>query len=281
MIELTIGIPTANRPEKIKACLDSVIKHVSIPYRIIVVDSSEKAMRLDGNYVNDLQIIYPEMMLSPSHARKVISDNLITEFLLYLDDDMIVTANSVENLLNFLKKNRDADIVGAAVNEYGYWRDIGFSFILGECNGEKIIEKKFISKEWLDSRGFSSFKVDLITQPPFLMRSKIFEKVSFDPNYKWAKEIYDFFYACYLQNIHSYVIPDAIFKHYPTSYSSKSFKHDKKNHNRKGHQLFTHKWGIRIQNPAQENLIKLLLNEYLYRRKKKIRIKKKKLLDAI
>ncbi len=174
MIELTIGIPTANRPEKIKTCLDSIIKYLTIPYKIIIVDSSESEMRLDNNYVDGMQIIHPDEMVSPSHARKIISDNLNTEFLLYLDDDMTVTKGSVEKLIKFLKNNNDVDIVGGAVIEHGYWRDIGFSFILGECNGEKIIEKKVITKELLESNVFNSFKVYLITQPPFLMRSKIF-----------------------------------------------------------------------------------------------------------
>ena len=281
MIELTIGIPTANRPEKIKTCLDSIIKYLSIPYKVIIVDSSESEMRLDNNFVDRMQIIHPDAMVSPSHARKIISDNVNTEFLLYLDDDMTITEGSVEKLLKFLKSNNDVDIVGGSVIEYGYWRDIGLSFIFGECYGEKIIEKKAITKEILESRGFSSFKVDFITQPPFLMRSKIFEKVTFDPNYKWAKEIYDFFYACYVENIISYVIPDSIFEHFPAKYSAKSFKHHKMIYNRDGGELFYNKWGIRIQNPVRQNIVLELFREVKYRRNKRKMSKNKINRDQI
>jgi glycosyltransferase involved in cell wall biosynthesis len=281
MIELTIGIPTANRPDKIQACLDSIKEYLTIQHKIIVVDSSEKGSRLDKNYMNGLAIIQPPEMVSPSHARKIISDNLDTEFLLYLDDDMTITKGSVEKMMEFLKSNDDADIVGGAVNEYGYWRDIGFHFLLGEVNKIKIIEKKVITKEWLDYRKFESFKVDLVTQPPFLMRASVFSKVSFDPNYKWAKEIYDFFYDCYLANMASFVLPNSIFKHFPNSYSSETFKHKKKIFNKEGNELFSNKWGIRIQNPKKQSILKMAFDKFKYRVNKRRMVNKKFKLDQV
>lgn len=281
-IKLTIGIPTVNRPNKICACLDSIKDYLSIPYKILVVDSSkDNLLRLNKNYIEGLSIIKPPEMVSPSHARKIISDNLNTEFLLYLDDDMTITKGSVEKLMEFLKNNNDADIVGSAVNEYGYWRDIGFHFLLGEVNGEKIIEKKVITKEWLDYRKFESFKVDLITQPPFLMRASVFSKVSFDPDYKWAKEIYDFFYNCYLTGLNSFVLPNSIIKHYPTSYSSDTFKHKKKIFNKEGNDIFFKKWRVRIQNPPKRSILKMIIDESKYKIDKRRMVNKKVKLDKV
>lgn len=281
MIELTIGIPTANRPAKICQCLDSIKDHLKIPYRIIVVDSSESSLALSADYIENMEIIHPPSMVSPSHARKMISDKFDTEYLLYLDDDMSINAGSIELLMNFIKTNEEVDIVGGALNEYGYWRDIGFLFHIGHIDGERTINKSVITKPWLDEMGYESFRVDLITQPPFLMRRSVFKDTSFDPSYKWAKEIYDYFYSCYLENKKSYVLPRAIFNHHPTHYGASTFKHDKKVFNKEGNDTFTNKWGLKILSPKRVSMFKVLIKEYIYRHNKIKMTKQKIRLDEI
>ena len=281
MNELTIGIATANRPERIHACLDSIAQKLTIPREIIVVDSSEDEFHLDKDYTSNMRIIRPGVIVSPSHARKIISDSFNTEYLLYLDDDMAIDSGSVEKLLEFLKNNKHVDIVGGAVNEYGKWRDIGFQFIIGQIGMNNVIEKQRVTYEWLLEMGYNSLRVDLITQPPFLMRKSVFDKVEFDPKYPWAKEIYDFFYSCFNAHVVSYVVPDATFKHYPSSYNSKTYKSNKKVNNKIGLDIFQEKWSLVIRNPSEKTLFRFVVDEIKSRIGRRIRIKKKIRCDGV
>lgn len=282
MNQLTVGIPTTNRYHKLKECLDSFTNNISIPVSFIIVDSSSVNQKTDSfSYPDNAKIIYPDSLVSPSHARKIIADNCNTEFLLYLDDDMTINKGSIEILLNYLKRYSNIDIVGGAVNEYGFWRDIGFFFILGERNDKKFIEKKVVTRRELELRNLDALRVDLITQPPFLMRTSIFNKVNFDTNYKWAIEIYDFFYQCYLENITSMVIPEAKFNHFPSPYRTATLKHNKIEFNIEGRKHFQNKWSVTIRNPKRRNIFLMFYEEWLYRREKYKAVKKKIILDDI
>ena len=280
--DLTIGIPTANRPESLRACLESIKKFIDFPIEIIIVDSSNEDLRYKpDNEFDDIKVIVPVEMLSPSHARKVIAERCKTSLLLFLDDDMTVSENAVQTLVDYLKRNDDIDIVGGAVNEYGYWREIGFSFQIGEIRGSRVVVKNPIRKEWLDQKSFEAFRVDFITQPPFLMRTEIFKRVNFDENYLWASEIIDFFFQCYQNGYSSVVIPSAVFNHFPTKYTNTTYKHDKKSHNREGKDYFYEKWNTKIHNLQRRKLIVDFIEEWKYRRDKKRRVKKKIVLDDV
>jgi glycosyltransferase involved in cell wall biosynthesis len=280
--ELTIGIPTANRPVSLQACLDSIQKYVDFPAKIIIVDSSDPELRFKSELLqSDVEVIYSEQMLSPAHARKVIADSCDSEFLLYIDDDMMVSEDSVQSLMAYLKINVKVDIVGGAVDEYGAWREIGFNFQLGKLSDSQVVVKQPIRKDWLDQHGFEAFRVDLVTQPPFLMRTEIFKKVNFDKNYLWASEIFDFFFQCYFAGVVSVVVPSAVFYHYPTSYDQTTHKHGKRHHNQQGRAYFAKKWNTRIHALKRNQLLFLLMDEWQYRRAKKKRVRKKIKLDAV
>ncbi len=280
-IELTIGIPTANRPDSLRACIGSIKNHIDFPTKIVLVDSSSQGLQFKSDKDTEhIEVITPKEMLSPSHARKVIAEHCKTPFLLFIDDDMTVSENSVQTLINFLKQNSDVSIVGGAVDEYGYWREIGFSFLLGEINGTKVVVKDPIRKEWLDQNGFRAFQVDIITQPPFLMRSEIFRKVNFDENYLWASEIYDFFFQCYQNEIISMVLPTSVFYHFPTNYFDTTLKHEKKKYNLQGKEYFYKKWETKIHT-LKRPFIYEIINEWKYRNNKKKRVRRKLELDGI
>jgi len=281
-VELTIGIPTANRPEKLRACLDSIKEHVDFAFKLIIVDSSSEDLRYKpDDWLENTEIIVPTEMLSPSHARKIIAEKCDTPMLLYLDDDMTVSEGALQELIDYLKCHKDVDIVGAAVNEYGYWRDIGLFLMIGEVDGSRVVVKKPVRKEWMDKRGLESLRVDLITQPPFLMRTGIFKKVNFDENYLWASEIYDFFFQCLHHGIVSVVIPSAVFHHFPTRYAAPTHKQSKRRHNLAGKEYFHKKWNTKIHSFARQRLLFEFLEAWRHRRDKRKMVKKKIELDGV
>jgi len=280
--ELTIGIPAANRPESLQTCLESIKKFIDFPIRIIIVDSSNEDLRYKpDNEFEDIEVFVPVEMLSPSHARKVIAEKSKTPYLLYLDDDMTVSENAVQILLAYLKRNADIDIVGGAVDEYGYWREIGYSLFVGDIRGSRVVVKNPIPKEWLDQKEFEALRVDLITQPPFLMRTEIFNKVNFDENFLWASEIFDFFFQCYQYGYSSVVIPSAVFYHFPTKYKNDTHKHEKKFHNRQGRDYFYEKWNTKIHTFQYQRLMPKFIEEWKYKKNRFKRVKKKRESDGI
>jgi len=287
-INLTVGIPCSNRPEKIYDCISSILAGSTIPDEIFVLDSSSsnifadikvKIEKLDVN--NKVKIVHISEQISPSEARKKIADSTLSEYLLYLDDDMIVEDSSIEIMMEMIEKNNDIDILGCAVLEYGIWRDIGFKFDIGVIRNSKFVSKRAIRKEWMDLHSISLLGVDLITQPPFLIRRKVFESISFDENYKWAYEIYDFFFGCFKANISSYVTKDAFVRHLPVSYDDDNFKSRKVLFNKEGKEYFSSKWGVTPEKEFQKNKYVDIFYQLLWKYRKKKMVKNKIKKDGV
>lgn len=112
-MELSIAINSYKNPELLKLCLESIKKNVkSIQYEIIVADSATK---------EDTEIMmreeYPEVKFFPFRKnvgfqallKKGIEESL-ADFILALNSDILVTENSIEPLLEFIKNNPSAGI---------------------------------------------------------------------------------------------------------------------------------------------------------------------------
>ena len=114
-MELSIAINNYRNPELLKLCLDSIKSNVQrIEYEIIVTDSdtqedTEMMMRED----------YPQVKFFPFHknvglavmVQKAIKESE-GEYILFLNGDIIVTENSVEELIGFLKLHSEVGMVG-------------------------------------------------------------------------------------------------------------------------------------------------------------------------
>jgi N-acetylglucosaminyl-diphospho-decaprenol L-rhamnosyltransferase len=112
-MELTIAINSYKNPELLKLCLDSIKKNVKkLDYEIIVADSeteegTEMMMRED----------YPEIKFFPFKENVGFQAMLnkgieasASDYILFLNSDILVTENSVEKLLDFIKKNPEVGI---------------------------------------------------------------------------------------------------------------------------------------------------------------------------
>lgn len=114
-MELSIIITSYRNPELLKVCIDSIRKNTTLSdYEIIVADSqteepTELMMREN----------YPEIKFLPfkenvgfQHLVKAAYEKSRGEYILILNGDILVKKNSVEKLLNFLKDNPRAGMVG-------------------------------------------------------------------------------------------------------------------------------------------------------------------------
>ncbi|MDC0324459.1 glycosyltransferase [Akkermansiaceae bacterium] len=104
-INLTIAIPTCNRPDKLDRLLQSLSKQEVKSFKIIVVDSSEKFSSVCKNY--------PQLQIQHTHfphknlplQRKFAIDNCSTDYLGFLDDDVTLEPNVVGGLVKNLKSD--------------------------------------------------------------------------------------------------------------------------------------------------------------------------------
>ena len=284
-------IPTSNRPQLINNCVKSLLEGTVIPGKIVVLDSSsEQTFSEVQNIVSTLnesangiiELQRSRESISPSSARYKLAQSTVSEFLLYLDDDMVVEPNSIKVLTEIMGQNTNIDILGCGVFEYGIWRDIGFKFDIGiSSDHEKFVSKKAIRKEWMDLHSINLLRVDLVTQPPFLLRRAVFEKINFDTNYKWSYEIFDFFFACFLEGVESYVTTEAYVNHFPTKYSAKTLKDDKVLLNKEGKQYFESKWNLSPIKELRKSFIVDLFFQLIWRIRKKRMIKHKIKKDGV
>lgn len=285
---LVVCIPTANRPQMIHDCLKSILVGSALPGKIIVLDSSAKKIFkeienivsiLKQNTICKVDLQHSDKSLSPSEARHKLAKASNSEFIMYLDDDMAVKYESVEVMYETASQSANIDILGCGVYEYGVWRDIGFNFDVGVYRDQmKFVSKRAIRKEWMDLHSINLLQVDLITQPPFLVRRSVFKKVDFDVNYKWSYEIFDFFFNCFKKGITCFVTTSTHVNHYPSKYIQKTLKNDKIKLNRQGKKYFEEKWLLTPVKEFRKGIIFDLFIQLLWsiRRRKMVKNKIKK-----
>ncbi|AFY79481.1 MAG: glycosyltransferase family 2 protein [Hydrococcus sp. C42_A2020_068] len=254
-VNLTIGIITCGRPDRISKCLNSISKYTDLAHSILVVDSKITSENLEiyQGFPNITSITF-ESPISPAAARAIVAQNVSTPYILFLDDDIQIMQGTVSKMVEYLDKNLEVDIVGGAWLERGKYREIGQFFNLGTVGDRPIIYKSFLSLNEAIKLNLSSVRVDGV-QATFLARKKIFDRVQFDPRYGFYFELFDFFLQCKQQNIYLKALPDVIFEHNPTTYRIPTLRQTSDSESDR--QKFIDKWGIYPIGSLGGRLVKL------------------------
>jgi len=114
--DLCILIATKDRPEKLNLLLNSISKSTLLPKKIIIVYSGSEISNLINIYTNILNIeaIYSEV--ASQLIQKRIGINALTEYdkwVLFLDDDVVVDANTLETLvIKYIKNPKFKEFAG-------------------------------------------------------------------------------------------------------------------------------------------------------------------------
>ena len=247
MRNLTIGVITCGRPEKIRRCLECI--HASIDSNTIVsvVDSSpnEESQHVYAKFPA-YRIIRPHAMLGPSAARRILCENATTEFLLLLDDDIEITIQTVAALLAHLEEHPRTDIVTAAWEEYGSMREAGQKLVFGEGPGGPVVLRSLIFLSDLRRAGVSSVTVD-VGHGTMMLRTRILEHVAFDPQFTFYYELLDFYMQCRAHGFRVDTTTSTMFVHKPTRYrvATNRQSYDKN----RAIALFEDKWNLRPVGP--------------------------------
>jgi len=121
---ISVGIPTKNRADKLRKCLNALRNQTFKDFNVIVVDGSEgeETREVCSQFSNFMEIIYiKSLKRGLSKARKLIAENCQSEILLFIDDDVYLYEDCISKLLdNYVNlKNKGNYIISGQVEYFG------------------------------------------------------------------------------------------------------------------------------------------------------------------
>lgn len=113
---VSLVIPTRNRPESLKRCLESVARQTIRPNEIIVVNNGRIDVQDILSRYTDTGILIrqvKENIAGISRARNVGAKNTSSELIFFVDDDVILAPNYIEELMRVFLSDPEKKIGGA------------------------------------------------------------------------------------------------------------------------------------------------------------------------
>ena len=107
---LSICIPTYNRPENLKNCLDSIAKQVCTDFEVCISDNASKVdiAKTIQPYKKKFKIRFKRNKKNLGFAMNLLNVSLMArgKFIWFLGDDDLLTKNSLNFLTKLIKKNK-------------------------------------------------------------------------------------------------------------------------------------------------------------------------------
>lgn len=235
MLDLSIIIVSYNTKEFLKKCLESIANNVSqsLKREIIVVDnaSSDESVESIKYYVSsikyrNIRIIANKENVGFSRANNQgIKASKDSRYILFLNPDTIVKKNTLEEMINFMDKHKDAGAVSCkVVLPNGQIDDSchrGFPTPWNAFSYFSGIYKIFPHSKLFSgySLGFMDFskthEVDACAGAFMMVRREAGEEVEWwDEDYFWYGEDLDFCYRLKEKGWKIYYVPTVSILHY-------------------------------------------------------------------
>ena len=143
---VSIIVPTYNSQETIEECLINILEESkNFDSEIIVVDdnSSDKTIEIIKKF-KLIKLIELENNEGVGNARNIGADNAKYEILCFIDSDLIITKNSIINLVKKLNQNKNIGSVSAIQKVINLnTKDWSSNFVcLKSCYGFEYVEKE-------------------------------------------------------------------------------------------------------------------------------------------
>ena len=119
-MKLSIIIPTHNRAKQLSTVLESIKKLSNeTSFEVIVVDnnSNDDTYIVAKSYSDFVKYVF-EGSTAFTKARMTGAENAIGEFLLYLDDDVILNKGSLGKIINIFTNNLSCGVIAGKVSPY-------------------------------------------------------------------------------------------------------------------------------------------------------------------
>ena len=147
---VTIVIVPRERFSCTQQSLESVLAHTQFPYRLVYVDGNSPAPVRDylrqQAIAHDFQIVRTEYYPYPNHARNLGLSKVKTEYVVFLDNDVIVSPNWLTALVE-CAKTTGATVVGPLMCQYEPIHEVvhfagGESHIWTDKTGQQRLREK-------------------------------------------------------------------------------------------------------------------------------------------
>ena len=218
---VSIIIPHLKGFSILDECVTSINQNIKkIDYEIIIVNNNSK-----DNSIKNIKNKFPEVKIIHSKINKgyaggcnLGAKNSSGKYLFFLNNDTVITKNSVELLVDELEKNQNISSVQPKIKNYynkklfdyagacgGYIDYLGYPFSRGRIFN--TIEKDIGQYE--DKK-----KIFWASGTAFLTRQKVFQEIGgFDEQLFAHMEEIDYHWKCLLEKYDIYIIPESIIYH--------------------------------------------------------------------
>jgi GT2 family glycosyltransferase len=117
---VTVVVVSWNRLERTRACIESLLRHTRIPFRLLVIDNGssmgvrEELARLCALH-DDAELRLLETNHGCGRARQLAGETVRTEYVAFLDDDAEVFPGAIEHLVYALDQHPESLVAGGRV----------------------------------------------------------------------------------------------------------------------------------------------------------------------
>lgn len=244
--KITVGIIYSGRIISFKKLLKSIHSQNS-EVNIFVYNNTNQKIKNHLNKFSKIKVYNSAELTSPSKARHVIINSCETDYLLLVDEDMILGKNCLYEFSKFLSENDEISVVGGLLKEnYFYWPAL-YQFNISKTLTENCIWRVSYNYKPLLKKNIQSVFTDFL-HPPFMINIKNKKFVNFDINYEWGTELFDFFYSNYVENNKTKTLLNVVNFHKPSKYKNYTKKTSRIINNKNGKLYFQKKWNIKIIN---------------------------------
>jgi glycosyltransferase involved in cell wall biosynthesis len=142
---VTIGIPTYNRYDKLKNCLENVLHQTYYNLDILISDNTTNINKpdwLSDLIKKDLRFRYRKQKknIGAIGNHQYLIDNAFGEYFMFLHDDDTIPSNYVEVLMDYLIKNSKVSLIGPRCDRYldgNFW----YSYATWDSRGKPTFER--------------------------------------------------------------------------------------------------------------------------------------------
>lgn len=138
---VTIGFVNFNNFKMVNECVESTISQLGGPYRMIFVDNAStdgSRELIERKYSQDLEIIKLDENGGPNPARNLILKDAKTEYVLFLDADVVLENDVVIKLIQALDSEQRAAVAAPKIMDYDEHSRVQFNGTLIHYIGAAI-----------------------------------------------------------------------------------------------------------------------------------------------
>ena len=217
-ISLSIIIPHLKGAQNLNECLSSIQSNVA--HEIIIVDnnSQDDSVKSAKEKFPNIHVVHSNINKGYAGGCNLGAENAKGEYLLFLNDDTLISENAIDILFDMIKENYNISSIQPKILNYynkdcfdyagacgGYIDYLGYPFSRGRIFN--TIEKD--TQQYNDRK-----KIFWASGTAFITQKKIFEKMGkFDETLFAHMEEIDYHWKCHLNNYDVYVEPEAVIYH--------------------------------------------------------------------